>query len=100
MLFLGFLWIVGIWWWIVVLAAVLSSVGLVLTPLAFPFVYSFTCVFKWLSLAFRNSPDPLFPVLPESWKGYPGHLVELWQSAAKCGFPTLGRWLFEGWHTH
>jgi hypothetical protein len=61
----------------------------VLRPLAYPVAYAF----EYLLLAFQNSDEP---VLAEYWRGYPNDCFEIGFSSAILGFPTLKRWLLEG----
>jgi len=89
---LGGLWVACIWWWIVGLSFMLATLVLIMFPILYPLAW---CV-EWLALAFKNSGDP---VLPEYWKGYPDKYVDWCRTCIKLGFPTLRRWLMEGWHS-
>ena len=88
-LVLGLLWIGLLWWWLAIGGLVLGVAGLVLQPLVYPIAY----LFKWLSLAFKNSKAP---VLPGYFDKYPDQLLQFCGDAIKLGFPTLEQWLLEG----
>ena len=88
--FLGFLWTVYVWSWIAGGSIVLTVVLLIVQPLIYPILWPLT----WLALAFGNSGDP---VLPNYWTNYPDSYLNWCGRCLKLGFPTLQRWLLEGW---
>jgi hypothetical protein len=88
-LFLGILWVLYIWWWIAGFGIATTIILLVLHPIVYPILY----VLIWIILAFDNSAEP---VLPNYWKNYPDNYFEWCQRCLKLGFPTLRRWLLEG----
>jgi len=89
-LFLALLWLLYIWWWIAAFGVVVTVALLILQPILYPILYALT----WLILAFGNSGDP---VLPNYWKNYPDSYFDWCRSCLKLGFPSLQRWLLEGW---
>lgn len=86
---LAILWLVCLWWWLAVIGVALGVAGLILQPLAYPVLYLLT----YLALAFKNSNDP---VLPGYFERYPDEGIEWCAKSIKLGFPTLKRWLLEG----
>lgn len=86
---LGILWIGLIWWWIVAFAILGAAIALVLNPLSYPVLYAI----EWLRLAFKNSDAP---TCPNYFEGYPDRYLTWVADAVKLGFPTLERWLSEG----
>jgi hypothetical protein len=86
---LALLWLVFIWWWLAAILVAMSVALLILQPVAYPLLYLFT----YLGLAFKNSNDP---VLPGYFEQYPDEGIELCAKSIKVGFPTLKRWLLEG----
>lgn len=84
------LWVFYVWWWIFGLSVVITVALLVLQPV----LYLILWPLNWLALAFGNSGDP---VLPGYWSKYPDSYLDWCQRCAKLGFPTLLRWLREGW---
>lgn len=86
---LGLLWICLLWWCLAISGLVLGVAGLVLQPLVYPVAY----LFERLSLAFKNSKDP---VLPGYFAKYPDQLIQFCGDAIKLGFPTLQQWLLKG----
>jgi hypothetical protein len=87
---LGLFWTVYVWSWIAGGCIVLSVILLILQPVLYPILW----LLNWLLLAFGNSADK---VLPNYWTRYPDVYFELVRDCLKLGFPTLRRWLLEGW---
>ena len=98
--FLGFYWVLMVWWWIACLGLA-CSIALLALMVLLPVLYPFAWCLSFLILAFKNSSDP---VLPGYWDGYPDKYLKWSESCIrhciKLGFPTLHRWLREGWHQH
>lgn len=80
---LTFLWILTIW----PLIVAVTVWALFAAPALYPFSYSW----EWLKFAFLGRKDP---ILPGYWKGYPDDYIKNF----KIGFPTLKKWLLEGWN--
>jgi hypothetical protein len=89
-LFLFLLWVIYVWWWIAAFGLSTAVVLLILQPLLYPFLYGI----EWVLLAFTNSGNP---VLPNYFKNYPDGYVTWCKECFKLGFPTLRRWLVQGW---
>ena len=86
---LTILWIIYLWWWIAGIGVAFSLIILILRPPAYPILFFIT----WLCLAFSNSKAQ---VLPGYWDEYPKKHFEGIFNSLKLGFPTLWRWLTEG----
>jgi hypothetical protein len=86
---LALLWLVYLWWWLAAIGLAVAVAMLVLRPLAYPPLY----VLTYLELAFSNSNEP---VLPGYFDRYPDKYIEWCEKSIKLGFPTLKRWLREG----
>lgn len=85
------LWLTLVWWWIVGFAVFGALIALVGVPLTYPFLY----FAEWLRLAFLNSDEP---TCPNYFKGYPDDYLNWISNAMRLGFPTLNKWIFEGWN--
>jgi hypothetical protein len=86
---LGLSWVFYFWWWLASIGIAIAVAILVLRPLLYPVLYAFT----WLFLAFANSNEK---VLPDYWEQYPAVYIEWCKKSLKLGFPTLRRWLLQG----
>ncbi len=87
--FLGVLWVVYVWWW---LAALL--IGFVLAWLVLQYLaYWPMKTVLWLIAAFNNDDSS---ILPDYWDGYPEDVLSEIPQAVRIGFPTLRRWLVDG----
>lgn len=86
---LALVWVVYLWWWLASIGLAAALVMLVLYPVAYPLLRIFT----YLTLAFQNSKEP---VLPGYWERYPDRYLDWCAKSLKLGFPTLRRWLLEG----
>ncbi len=86
---LATVWICCIWFWYVLLVAAIAAAHLIILPLAYWPLFGL----GWIAAAFGNSDEP---ILPEYWKEYPAKIFDGVVTAAKLGFPTLKRWLFQG----
>lgn len=90
-LVLGALWVAYIWWWLAGVGLLVSIAILILHPFVYPVLY----VLVWIDLAFNNRPGP---VLPGYWDNYPDRYFNWCWRCLRFGFPTLRRWLLEGFH--
>jgi uncharacterized protein (DUF2062 family) len=78
-----------LWWWLAAIGVAAALTMLILRPLAYPVLY----VLTYLALAWGNSDDP---VLPGYFDRYPDEYLEWCTKSLKLGFPTLKRWLIQG----
>lgn len=84
-------WTFYVWLWMV---GVVILFAVCVTVLQAVFYYPAKIV-AYLVLAVENS-DATGPLLPGYWNDYPGRYIRWCKAALKLGFPTLRRWLFEG----
>ena len=82
-----------VWWWIAAAGLIITLGLLVIVPL----LYLPLKGLGELLAAFMNDPNP---VLNGYWNGYPESYLKWCRSCFKLGFPTLVRWLREGWQQH
>ena len=87
---LGLLWVICLWWWVAVIRIVFALLWLILKPIFYPLIY----ILVWVYMAFMNSSDP---VLPYYWSEYPAWFFVECRDSFKLGFPTLRKWLIDGW---
>ena len=87
---LTLLWLLYLWWWLAMIGIAAAIAMLILRPLAYPVLYAFT----YLALAFTNSREE--DVLLGYWDNYPDKYFKWCEKSFKLGFPTLRRWVLEG----
>lgn len=87
---LALLWLVCLWWQLAAIGVAAALTMLILRPVAYPVLY----FLSYLALAWDNSNDPVG--LPGYFDGYPDEYFEWCAKSIKLGFPTLRRWLMQG----
>ena len=87
--FLTIFWVVYLWWWIFSLTLLVSAIFAIAQPVLFVPLY----ILAYLWAAFTNDSGS---ILPDYFSGWPRQYIDWCERVFKLGFPTLGRWLKDG----
>src|SRR5688572_19040453 len=82
-------WVAELWWWLAAIGVAFNLAMIALHPLGYLVLYPLV----YIQLAITDSREP---VLPTYWDDYPDKYLDWCWRSIKLGFPTLWRWVING----